>query len=169
MDMKDIYKNPTLYYILVPVALALWPLFVWGSSLPNAKDSLEKEKGEYRRAQNTMLEILTLDPDRLEFTDANSAAAEFAYFSAVAKVAGFCGIPSASYTLSSGPIITRRGKKSQTATVGLKDVSITKFAKFLSTIQLRWADLECVQLRKLKKKEAFPDKWDVDLEFKYYY
>ena len=115
-----------------------------------------------------MLEILALNPGRLD-TDANGAPAEFAYASAVAKVASFCGIPSANKTVSSGPIIKRQGKKTQTATVGLKDIDITKFAKFLSTIQLRWADLECVQLKRLKKKAGFPDRWDVDLEFKYYY
>ncbi len=130
---------------------------------------MKKEKAEYSEAQTKMLEILILDPDRLEFSDTNRAPAEFAYVSAVAKVAGSCRIPSANYKVSSGPVITRQGKKSQAATVSLKDVSITKFAKFLSTIQLRWADLECVQLKKLKKKAGFPDRWDVDLEFKYSY
>jgi hypothetical protein len=167
--MKEIYKNPNLYYILVPIVVALWPLFVWGVYLPNAERSLKREKGEYSEAQNKMLEILALDPDRLEFTDANSAPAEFAYVSAVAKVAGSCRIPSANYKVSSGPIIKKQGKRSQAATVSLKDVDIAKFAKFLSTIQLRWADLQCTQLRKLKKKEGFPDRWDVDLEFKYSY
>ena len=156
--MKDIYKNPIVYYILVPVIVALWALSVWVVRLPEAERSLKREQGEYSKAQNIMLEILTLDPDRLEFADANSAAAEFDYANAVDRVASFCRIPSTSYKLSSGPIITRGGKKSQTATVGLKDVSITKFAKFLSTIQLRWADLQCTQLRKLKKKGGFPDK-----------
>ncbi len=116
-----------------------------------------------------MLEILILDPGRLEFTDTNSAPAEFAYVSAVAKVASFCGIPSANYKVNSGPVTTRQGKKSQTATVSLKGVDVTKFAKFLSTIQLHWADLQCEKLKKLKKKEGFPDRWDVDLEFKYNY
>ena len=169
MNMKDIYKNPTLYYILVPIMVALWPLLVWGVYLPNAKSSLKDEKAEYGEAQTKMLEILLLDPDRLEFSDTNRAPAEFAYVSAVAKVAGSCGIPSANYKVSSGPVITRQGKKSQTATVSLKDVDIVKFAKFLSTIQRRWADLQCEKLKKLKKKEGFPDRWDVDLEFKYNY
>ncbi len=169
MNMKDIYKNPSLYYILVPIMVALWPLLVWGVYLPDVKRSLKKEKAEYGEAQTKMLEILILDPDRLEFADAGSAAAEFDYANAVDRVASFCGIPSTSYKLSSGPIITRQGKKSQTATVSLKDVDIAKFAKFLSTIQLRWADLQCEKLKKLKKKEGFPDRWDVVLEFKYYY
>lgn len=169
MDMKDIYKNPTLYYILVPIMVALWPLLVWGIYLPDAERGLKREMNQYDDANDIMLEILALDPDRLEFTDTNRAPAEFAYVSAVAKVAGSCGIPSANYKVSSGPVITRQGKKSQTATVSLKDVDIVKFAKFLSTIQRRWADLQCEKLKKLKKKEAFPDRWDVDLEFKYNY
>lgn len=169
MNMKDIYKNPTLYYILVPIMVALWPLLVWGVYLPDAKRSSKREMNQYNDANDIMLEILALDPDRLEFADAGSAAAEFDYANAVDRVASFCRIPSTSYKLSSGPIITRQGKKSQTATVGLKDIDITKFAKFLSTIQLRWADLQCEKLKKLKKKEGFPDRWDVDLKFKYYY
>jgi hypothetical protein len=60
------------------------------------------------------------------------------------------------------------GQKSQSAKVGLKQVDITKFAKFLSTVQLRWANLQCSQV-KLTKKKGLPDTWDVDLDFKYYY
>ena len=92
--MKDIYKNPIVYYILIPVIVALWALSVWAVRLPEAERSLKREQGEYSKAQNIMLEILLLDDARLEFTDTNSAPAEFAYVSAVAKVAGFCRIPS---------------------------------------------------------------------------
>jgi hypothetical protein len=52
--------------------------------------------------------------------------------------------------------------------VVLKEVDITKFAKFLSTIQLRWANLQCVKV-KLTKKKGLRDTWDVDLDFKYFY
>ena len=116
-----------------------------------------------------MGEILALDPDRLEFADSQNAAAEFDYASAIEKIANLCGIPPTNYKLSSGIIITSSsGQKSQSAKVGLKQVDITKFAKFLSTIQLRWANLQCIQV-KLTKKKGLPDTWDVDLEFKYYY
>jgi len=167
--MKDIYKNPTLYYILVPIMVALWPLVNRGVYLPDVERSLNGEMKQYDDANDVMLEILALDPDRLKFADANSAAAEFDYANVVEKVASFCGIPSTNYKLSSGPIIISGGQRSQSANIVLQDVEITKFAKFLSTIQLRWADLQCVQLRKLRKKKGLPDRWDVDLEFKYYY
>lgn len=167
MNMKDIYKNPTLYYILVPIVVGLWPLFVWGRSLPDAERSLKREMDQYRDANDIMLEILDLDPDRA--ADSKKSAAKFDYADEVEKFASSCGIRSANYKLSSGPIIIRSGKESQSASVSLKDVDIVTFAKFLSTIQRRWAGLECVQLKKLKKKEGFPDRWDVALEFKYYY
>ncbi|MFA5251746.1 MAG: hypothetical protein WC454_04075 [Phycisphaerae bacterium] len=166
--MKDFYKNPALYYILAPVAAALWPLLIWGVSLPASKHSWEVEKSRYDQGQNIITEILALDPDRLKFADANSASAEFDYANAIDKTAGLCGIPSTNYTLSSGVMLTTAGQKSQSAKVALKAVDITKSAKFLSSLQLRWANLQCSQV-KLTKKKGLPDTWDVDLDFKYYY
>jgi hypothetical protein len=166
--MKEIYKNPTLYYILVPVAVALWPLLIWGVYLPAAEHKWQVEKSRYNEGQNIMTEILALDPDRLKFADSNSASVEFDYASAIDKTAALCGIPPSDYKLNSGIIITSGGQKSQSAKVGLKQVDITKFAKFLSTVQLRWASLQCSQV-KLTKKKGLPDTWDVDLDFKYYY
>lgn len=166
--MKEIYKNLTLYYIIVPVIAALWPLLIWGVYLPAAKHNWQVEKAQYNKAQSIMAEMLALDPERLTFADLQDAAAEFDYASAVEKTAGLCGIPPTGYKLSSGRITTSGGQKSQSAKVGLKQVDITKFAKFLSTIQLRWANLQCAGV-KLTKKKGLPDTWDVDLDFKYYY
>jgi hypothetical protein len=166
--MKDIIRNPILYYILVPTVLVLWPLLVWAVYLPGAERSWEQEKNEYTKAQEIMVEILTLDPDRLAFADSNAVSADFSYANAVDRVATLCRIPTANYKLSSGIIITSAGQKSQGAKLGLKDVDITTFAKFVSTIQLRWSKLQCTQV-KLTKKKPLPDRWDVDMDFKYYY
>ncbi|MGA1979781.1 MAG: hypothetical protein ABSG99_04340 [Sedimentisphaerales bacterium] len=166
--MKQIYKNPALYYILAPVLVALWPLLIWGVYLPAAGRNWQVEKAQYSEAQGIIAEILAIDPDRLEFVDSNNTAAEFDYASAIEKTAGSCGIPPTNYKLSSGIITSTGGQKSQSAKVGLKQVDITKFAKFLSTLQLRWANLQCSQV-KLTKKKGLPDIWDVDLDFKYYY
>jgi hypothetical protein len=166
--MKEIYKNPALYYILAPVLAALWPLLVWGVYLPAARHNWQVETSRYNQGQSVMTEILTLDPDRLKFADSNNAAAEFDYASAIDKTASLCKIPPTDYKLSSGIIISTDGQKSQSAKVGLKQVDVTKFAKFLSTLQLRWANLQCAQV-KLTKKKGLPDTWDVDLDFKYYY
>ncbi len=166
--MKDVYKNPTLYYILAPIVVALWSLVVWGFYLPEAEGKWQAEKSQYNKAQQIMTDILTLDPERIEFADSKNAAAEFDYANAVERVASLCKIPSSDYKLSSRPIVDSGGQKSQSAHMALRNVDITKFARFLSTIQLRWAGLQCVKV-KLTKKKGLPDAWDIDLEFKYYY
>lgn len=166
--MKDIHKNPTLYYILVPIMVALWPLIIKGIYLPNAERSLNEEVNNYKEARSKVAEILLLDGDRLDFSDPNTGISEFDYVDAVDKVADLCKIPPAKYQLSSKPVISRDKQKSQNCYVALTDVNIATFAKFLSTIQLRWARLECMDVR-LTKKKGLPDTWKVDLNFKYYY
>jgi hypothetical protein len=125
---------------------------------------------QYKQAEPIMMEILTLDPGRLEFADSNEAAADFTYGGAVDRVASLCNIPPTACNLSSSMIITANNQKSQTANVDMRQVDIAKFAKFLSMIQLRWGNLQCERV-KLTKKEGLTDKdvWDVDMEFKYYF
>ncbi len=166
--MKDKLKNPFFYYALVPVAIAFWPLLVWGLYLPGAQQKWQLEKDHYEKSQKVIETILTIDPERLDFADAKNAAAGFDYAGSIDKVAGLCRISPGKYTLSSGIIVTSGGQKSQTARVALKGVNITRFAKFLSTMQLRWANLQCTQV-KLTKVKGLPDSWNVDLSFKYYY
>lgn len=168
--MKDIYKNPILYYIAVPVIVGLWPLLVWAIYLPNAQTDVKELMDQYKRADPIMMEILTLEPDRLQFTDANAAAADFTYGEAIDRIASLCRIPPSKYNLSSAMIMTAHGQKSQSASVELKEIDIQKFAKFLSMLQLRWANLQCERL-KLTKKQNRPDNdlWDIDIELKYYY
>ncbi len=168
--MKDIYKNPILYYILVPAIISLWPLLVWAMYLPAAEKSVEDQLAQDRKAEAIMIEILTLDPGRRKFADSNNVSTKFTYDNAVARVAGpgECNIPPSKYKLSSGMLITSRDQKSQSATVNLKQINIVKFAEFISMIQLRWANLQCNRV-KLTKKQGLPDMWDVDIEFKYYY
>ena len=115
-----------------------------------------------------MAEILALDPDRLESAGGKDAGAKFDYATAIEKVASLYAISATNYKLSSGRMITTADQKSQSANVSLKQVDLTKFSNFLSTIQLRWASLQCTKI-KLTKKKGLPDSWDVDLAFKYYY
>ncbi len=168
--MKDLYKNPVLYYILVPCIVGLWPLLVWAVYLPAAEDDLKKGITEYKEAQVTIDAILELDPGRLENDDPNKAVEKFDYATAVSDVARRCSIAATNYTVSSKPVRERdsSGKKSQSAEVVLKEVSIARFADFLSKIQLRWADLECESVT-LTQKKGLLDVWKVKLDFKYYY
>ena len=168
--MKDIYKNPVLYYIIIPIIVAVWPLLVRGFYLPAAQEDVKEQITQSERAIPIMLDILNLDPERLQFADANNAASEFTYDGAVDWVTSICKIPSSEYKVSSSLIITANKQKTQSAKVDLRQVGIIRFAKFLSMIQLRWANLQCERV-KLTKKEGLADKdvWDMDIEFKYYY
>lgn len=166
--MKQIYKNPTLYYILVPAVLGLWPLLVWGVYLSESERSLNEDINQYEEARKTAEMILTRDRDRLVLTDANSAAAEFNYATAVDRIARSCGIQPTNYKLSSGMVIKSGGKKSRSAKVILEDVDMARFAEFLSKIQLRWANLQCTKI-KLTAKKGLRDTWVADIDFKYYY
>jgi len=168
--MKDIFKNPILYYVAVPILVGLWPLLVWAIYLPAAQTDVQEQISQYKQAKPIMMEILTLDPGRLEFADSNDAAADFTYGGAVDWVASLCNIPPTAYKVSSSMIITANNQKNQTANVDLRQVDIAKFAKFLSMIQLRWGNLQCERV-KLTKKEGLADNdlWDVDIEFKYYF
>jgi hypothetical protein len=166
--MKDIYRNPMLYYILVPCVAALWPLMVRLVYLPAAIKGFEAEQKSYNEAKLKMTAILGLDSTRLELSDANQSDDKFNYDTTISSVARRCNIAATDYTVSSKPIRTSGGKKSQSAKVVLKQVDITRFAEFLSNIQLRWASLQCESVT-LTRKKGLPDAWKVDLDFKYYY
>ncbi|MHC4618056.1 MAG: hypothetical protein ACYTEQ_09920 [Planctomycetota bacterium] len=166
--MKDVYKNPNFYYILVPAVLALWPLLIGAVYLPSARSNFEQEQAQYDEAQKTITEILTLDPDRLQSADAKGRAAEFEYATEVDKVARSCGIPPSACELSSKPTRTSKGQTTQSCRIALKEVDIATLARFLSELQLRWVDLHCETIM-LTKLKGLPDSWKVDLNFKYYY
>ena len=168
--MRDIYKNPILYYVAVPVLVGLWPLLVWAVYLPAAQDSVTEQMDQYKQAELVMMEILTLDPERLEFTEPNETDTEFTYDGAVFSVANSCNISAGNRAVRTGIKVTTREQKSQTANVDLKQVGIVKFTEFLSKMQVLWVDLQCESV-KLTKKENLPDNdmWDVDIKFKYIY
>lgn len=168
--MREIIRNPVLYYIAVPVMVGLWPLLVWAVYLPAVQEEIDQQITEYGRAEQIMIDILTLDPERLEFAEPNDTATEFSYVGVVSKVASLCDISADNWEVRTGVNVETRDQKSQTANVDLKQLDIVRFAKFLSMIQLRWANLQCESV-KLTKKENLPsnDVWDVDIKFKYYY
>ncbi|MBN2180435.1 MAG: hypothetical protein JW715_00870 [Sedimentisphaerales bacterium] len=167
--MKNIHKNPILYYIAIPIIVALWPLLVWAMYLPNARTDLDRMITQYQiKAEPLMIEILSLDPIRLGPVDPNQEKEEFTYYQAVDKAASSCRIPPSKCKLETTAVQASGGQKSQSAYVKLTQVDITTFARFLSAIQLRWPNLQCTKVN-LDKKEGFPDMWEISIDFKYYY
>jgi hypothetical protein len=167
--MREIYKNPMLYYLLIPVLVGIWPLLVWGVYLPKAEDDRGKEAALCVQGQVDVNDILSIDPDRPKMTTKNLVPTEFSYGAAVDRVANLCKIPTSNWTSAAGNIIVSGGKKRQDARVKLTNVGISQAAKFLSTIQSMWPSRLTCENVKLQKKKGMPDQWDVDFSFLYYY
>jgi len=166
--MREIYRNPMFYYVLVPVLVTVWPLLVWGLYLPEARQNWDRDQKLFASAQTHMLEILAKDPDRLDVAEATQSLGKFTYAEAVDRVANYCRIPSGNLDLTTGNIVTSRNKATQQARVRLTNIGIIQGAKFLWRIQSMWVSLTCDRV-KLSKNEGMPDQWDVDLNFKYDY
>jgi hypothetical protein len=164
--MKDIYKNPLLYYIGIPLVVALWVLLVRGVYLPRSQKAVKDKENEYNKAYAQMEEIIKLDPDRA--TDSNEAPQQFSYSDEVYRVAKIYNIPASKCTQSSKGIVKTRDQKTQGATVVLQDIDVESFAKFLSALQFRWPGLECERI-KLTQTKGPPDTWRIDITLKYYY
>ena len=164
--MKDLHKNPNLYYILIPVFIALWPLMLKTAYIPKATKMVEDQKNDYMSAQPVIYEILEIDPDRLKFADVNDLQAEFDYAVVIDKVADQCRISESSRKLTQRPSPKQSGKKTKQATLDISQIDIETMSKFISTMLDNWSDLECEDI-KITHKVGLKDKWDVQIRLKY--
>ncbi len=166
--MRELYKNPLVYYVAAPVIVCIWPLLVWAHYLPQSENAWQRDQQLFDDAQNLMVEIINKDPERLKMAEESKELGKFSYADAVNRVANLCRIPSDSLELNTGRMGTSSGRETQQARVNLSDVSIVQAAKFLSTIQSMWVNLTCDRV-KISRKEGMPDRWDMGLNFKYDY
>jgi len=168
VKMRELYKNPMLYYVLIPVLVGLWPLLVWAVYLPQAENNRDLEAGLCVDGISLVTEILNIDPDRPNKTGPAQTPVEFSYVSAMGQVANLCKIPSSGWTSSAGGFQESGGKRRQDAQVKLLNVGVVQIAQFLHTAESLWVHLSCETL-KLQKKKGMPDQWDADFRFLYYY
>jgi hypothetical protein len=166
--MRDIHRNPIVYYLLIPVLIGMWPLLVWAVYLPRAEQNCDADYSLLIEGATNIMEILEVDPQRMNKADPNHVAGEFAYARAVDREANLCGIVPSNHSSSVQNPITMGGKKRQDAMVKLKDVGIVQACRFLSAMQSTWVNLTCDKIE-LSKAKGMPDQWDVDLHFIYYY
>ena len=166
--MKDIYKKPIFYYVLVPVLVGLWPFWLAALGLPGAKDSYKKEADQYDEAEKLIAQILDLDPQRLDYAKAKKTGDEFDYTTAIDQVTKFCRIAPTNYKLSSSPVRKMKGgQKSQDATMTIDTIDIERFARFLSVMHMRWSNLQCTNVTLMKIKGE-KNAWKADVRFIYY-
>jgi hypothetical protein len=157
-----------LYYLLIPVLIGIWPLLVFAVYLPATQRECQNDYDLLIEGQTHIMGILEIDPERIRRDDPNQVSSEFAYGRAVDRAANLCSIPASNCIVSASNPTSMAGKKRQDATIKLKDVSIVQVAKFLSTIQSTWVNLQCDQA-KLTRRKGMPDQWEVDFRFIYYY
>jgi hypothetical protein len=162
-DMQDLHKNPMLYYIMIPLLVLAWPGFMWFKYIPSVTEEREAWKGYVQDANSLIIEILTLDPERLSYSDAKGPSVEFAYETAVDKVARSLRMDK---DVEFRPSAKSKGK--QSAEVSLNNINITQCSQFLSTLQMHWDGLECTRLS-LTNKKTTKDRWDVTMSFIYYF
>jgi hypothetical protein len=165
--MREVYKNPMLYYLLIPVLVGLWPLLVRGIYLPRAEEDLKTEGSLCIEGQTQVIEILRIDPERLNPVR-GPGKTEFEFSSAGNQAANLCKIPSSSCQVYAGNKSTSEGRTRQDARIKLTGVGIIQAATFLSNMQSMWVTLQCQDV-KLQRKKGVPDQWDVDFRFIYYY
>lgn len=161
--MRDLHTNPILYYILIPLLAGLWPALVGFKFLPEMVDHRDTWKENVMDANDLIIELLSLDPDRLSYTGGKKEPIEFEYEHATDRVARGLGLVNQMQVIP-GP----RSDNRQTAEVSIDDVSIIQCAQFLSTLQMRWDGLQCSRVI-LRKKADVKDRWDISMTFIYYY
>lgn len=166
--MRDIHRNPILYYLGIPLLIGLWPLLVWAVYLPTAQDDCDQDYSLLIEGQTHIIGILDIDPQRTVRVDPNHVVREFAYDVVVPQMANLCEIPAGNWEFSGGNVANFGGKRRRDGKVHLKDISIVQVARFLSTMQATYVNLQCDKIQLTKRKDM-PDKWVVDLDFIYYY
>ena len=166
--MKDTLRNPSFYFVVIPLCVAFWPLFVWTKYLPAAEVGVDTWRQRKVEAEELMVQILQLDPERIKAKNTGTEPVLFSYSRAVDEVTRLYGIRTRDYEVTTQP---RTGggsgrPQTQTATVVLNAVSIKQTANFLWKIQLKWPGLSCARI-KFTHKKGEKDVWDVDMQFKY--
>ncbi|MHC4525480.1 MAG: hypothetical protein ACYSU8_08100, partial [Planctomycetota bacterium] len=137
--MKINFKSPNFYYILVPVMAVLWAIMAGLVFYPKSVDAWEESQAEYEKAQNLIDELVDKQPERLAYkVDENDKSEEFDFTKTITQFAQAFSIPSSSYNLSVRGEANRAGRKTQSATISIKDIDIEKMAQFLSALLLRW-------------------------------
>ena len=167
--MKDIYKKPIFYYVLIPILIGSWPLWLLGLGIPGAKSSLRSEMDDYAEAEKLIEQILgELDPQRLDYARTKKTGEAFDYTTAIDQVTKLCRILPTEYKLSSSPVRkTKGGQINQDASMTIDKIDIGKFSKFISVMHMRWSNLQCTNVT-LAKIKGEKDAWKADVKFIYY-
>ena len=127
--MKQYLKKPMFYIIVVPAAAGLWMLYSWMIAYPASVTKYQNSKTQYDEAQNLIKQILTLEPQRLNFKQDKNETAAFDYTNVIDQFTKDFNIAPDNYTLNVRGITKREGKSVKGADLSIKAIDIEKLCK----------------------------------------
>jgi len=164
--MKDFYKNANFYFLLIPVAAAVWAALASTVFLKSAQEKWDKIDNDFEKSQPLIAEIITLVPERIKMQQEKKKMGRFDYNTVIQSFADTHKIPESGYSLRSSAPVKRGGKPTQAASLTIDNIKIEPFSKFLSEMLYIWPNLECEKLT-LTKQDTGPDAWKVQTQYKY--
>ena len=164
--MIDFYKKTNFYFIVIPLAAAVWVVLTSTVFLKAANDEWDKMQKEKGKCDPFIARILDLDPDRLKLHNEKVKMGKFDYNTVIGSFAGRHGIADSGYGLKGTGNKKKKGVITQGARLTIDNVEVVKFTKFLSDMLNLWPNLQCEKLT-LKKQNTGPDAWQATMDFKY--
>lgn len=168
-NIKERLKDIKFYLVAVPLVVACWAVYAWAVALPAAKEDVLKTADQYEKAQEYITKILTLAPDRLEYKQEKGESTEFDFATVIQQYANQWSIPASGYSLQAGKELRRRGSRTRSATMTIEEIDVERLGQFLSSLLIRWPDLQCDLLKLSQTSSTNPDRWKVNLKFTYVY
>ena len=167
--MKIDYKNPTVYYIAVPVTAGLWAILAGFVFYPASIEAWEKSRSDFESVEKQIKQLVALQPKRLDYkVDQKAKPEEFDFTKTINDFARVFSISDSNYNLTVRGQTKRAGRETRSATIVIKSIDIEKIAQFLSAMLLRWPDLKC-EVLSVEKVKKTKNNWKVNMSMTYYY
>ena len=165
---RDFWKQPDVFFILLPVLAAVWALVSGLVLYPRHGKAWNDKMAQYAEAAVLLDQILQLEPARMNYQEQSGQAGDFDYTTEVDRFTKELGIASGSYTLNVRQAIKQKGKTRKSADLSFKSIKVETLAGFLASMLARWPDLQCEQAA-LDKVANTKNEWNVKLRLVYIY
>ena len=167
--MKIDYKNPTVYYIAVPVIAGLWAILAGFVFYPASIEAWEESRSDFESVEKQIKQLIALQPKRLDYkVDQKAKPEEFDFTKTINDFARVFSISDSNYNLTVRGQTKRAGRETRSATIVIKTIDIEKLAQFLSAMLLRWPELKC-EVLSVEKVKKTKNNWKVNMSMTYYY
>lgn len=162
-------KNPTVYYIAVPILAGLWAILAGFVFYPGSIEAWEKSQKDFKTVEQQIKQLVALQPKRLTYKlDEKTASEDFDFVKTVDEFAQIFSIAPSNYNLTVRGETKKAGKTARSATIAVKSIDIEKLTQFLTALLLRWPELKC-EVLSIEKVKNTKNNWKVNMSLTYYY